>query len=399
MRLAFFSPINPQRSGISDYTEELLPFLAQQAEIDLFTAEGVIPTTPEIVERFSVYPHTEFQQRHRQSPYNLCLYQAGNNTVYHRYMDEFIQAYPGIVTLHDYVLHHFYAAMFAEEKRFDEYETAMTAYYGDLGKRIAKKFRQGIQSNFVYYQLPFFQRVVDASLGTIVHSTYVKDQLLRYNPAYQVEMIPMGVLPPDLAQWDSRELRRKHQIAPERFVIASFGFITEDKRVSPLLRAISRLKSAIPDILCMLAGQEVSSFNIRPLIEELGLRDHVKITGYTPYQHFLEYIALSDVCVNLRYPTVRATSANILKLMAFAKPVVTSDLCELLDIPAACCLKIPLNDAEEDRLAETFSSLFHQPEQRTILGNQARRFIEDHHSIRQAAEKYLAFCANIINQR
>jgi hypothetical protein len=37
MRLAYFSPINPVQSGISDYSEELLPYLADAgADLDLF---------------------------------------------------------------------------------------------------------------------------------------------------------------------------------------------------------------------------------------------------------------------------------------------------------------------------------------------------------------------------
>ena len=35
LRLAFFSPFRPQKSGIADYSEELLPHLAAFAEIDL----------------------------------------------------------------------------------------------------------------------------------------------------------------------------------------------------------------------------------------------------------------------------------------------------------------------------------------------------------------------------
>ena len=37
MRLAFFSPLSPKPSGISDYSEALLPHLAQHVErIDVF---------------------------------------------------------------------------------------------------------------------------------------------------------------------------------------------------------------------------------------------------------------------------------------------------------------------------------------------------------------------------
>ena len=141
MRFAFFSPLNPQKSGISDYSEELLPFLAEHADIDLFLAEDMTPTTQEFAEGFSSYPHTRFEQCHQNHPYDVCLYQMGNNTTCHRYMDAYIQRHPGIVTLHDYALHHFYADMFAREERYDEYQMAMESYYGQLGAQIAECFR------------------------------------------------------------------------------------------------------------------------------------------------------------------------------------------------------------------------------------------------------------------
>ena len=399
MRLAFFSPVNPEKSGISDYSEELLPLLAKEAEIELFLEKDITPTTQDIVEHLPYYPYTQFEQRHEQKPYDLCLYQMGNNTAYHRYMDRFIQTYPGIVTLHDYVLHHFYAEMFAKEKRYDEYQTAMETYYGGIGRTFAKQFKKGTRSDYVFYQLPFYQRVVNPSLGTIVHSTYLKMKLLQYNSSYQVEMIPMGIIPPEPERYDVETLRDKHHIPQKSFTVASFGFIIYGKRIRKLLQTFAEFVKQVPDALCLLVGKEAPDFDVRSLIHELGIDKNVIITGYVPYNEFLEYIALSDVCVNLRYPTTRATSANILKIMAFAKPVLVSDLCEFLDIPETCSIKIPLNETEGATMLQAFHTLYNHPEQRKTLGEQARTFILEQHSIQQAAEKYLAFCTSILAQR
>ena len=53
MKLAYFSPLGPQRSGISDYSEELLPHLAAGAEITLFV-DGFHPLNRELTARFAV---------------------------------------------------------------------------------------------------------------------------------------------------------------------------------------------------------------------------------------------------------------------------------------------------------------------------------------------------------
>ena len=53
MKLAYFSPLSPQRSGIADYSAELLPYLAMGAEITLFV-DGFQPANRELTSRFEV---------------------------------------------------------------------------------------------------------------------------------------------------------------------------------------------------------------------------------------------------------------------------------------------------------------------------------------------------------
>ena len=38
-RIAYFSPLPPERSGIAGYSEELLPYLAQSAQVTLFASD------------------------------------------------------------------------------------------------------------------------------------------------------------------------------------------------------------------------------------------------------------------------------------------------------------------------------------------------------------------------
>jgi len=39
MRLAYFTPLPPSKSGIADYNSELLPYLAKGGEISVFVAD------------------------------------------------------------------------------------------------------------------------------------------------------------------------------------------------------------------------------------------------------------------------------------------------------------------------------------------------------------------------
>ena len=407
MKLAFFSPLSPQRSGISDYSEDLLPFLAKGAEIDLYTEQDCPPTNPDISEHFEVFPYTDFAQRHHLHAYDLCLYQMGNNPQYHGYMDELIRQYPGIVTVHDYALQHYYITMFLKgytSEGCEEYVSTMKRYYGNLGEKIGAKFSYGKLHEYPFYQLPLWQRVVEPSLGTIVHSSYVKAKMLRYDPSYQVELIPMGIFPPKLENYPLNALREKYHISQDRFVVGAFGYISPGKRIPELLEAFAEFAKDVPEALCLLVGhlvdpEELPGFDMRKLIQELGIEKQVLITGFIPYDAFFDYIALSDICVNLRHPTVRATSANILKIMAFAKPTLISDLCENLDLPTTCCIKIPLDESECEQLFNSFQRLYQDAEYKTQMGTLARQYVEEFHSVEQAAERYLAFCSKILDAK
>jgi len=89
MRIAWFSPLPPTRSGIAAYSVELLPYLERRYTIETFD-EG--------------RAH-DFVWTHRQDPYDLAVYQLGN-APWHDYMWAYLAAYPGLVVLHDARLHH-----------------------------------------------------------------------------------------------------------------------------------------------------------------------------------------------------------------------------------------------------------------------------------------------------
>src|ERR1043166_4975836 len=83
MRLAYFSPLTPQRSGISDYSEELLPHLARGAEITLFV-DGFAPASRELVARFPVRDFAREPSVLRSlAEFDAVVYHLGNDHRYH----------------------------------------------------------------------------------------------------------------------------------------------------------------------------------------------------------------------------------------------------------------------------------------------------------------------------
>src|ERR1051326_6589448 len=84
MKLAYFSPLSPQRSGISDYSEELLPYLAAQAaDITLFV-DGFAPANRDITSRFEIFDYRKQPDVLNQlASFDAVIYHMGNDHRYH----------------------------------------------------------------------------------------------------------------------------------------------------------------------------------------------------------------------------------------------------------------------------------------------------------------------------
>ena len=112
-RIAFFGPLPPLQTGIADYNAALLPLLRQDYEIDVFL--------PGSSSSAHAYHHGEFLTRNQLDPYDLTLYQMGNQPKFHEYMYGYLYQHPGAVVFHDYCLHHSRADMLLKRNMHAEY--------------------------------------------------------------------------------------------------------------------------------------------------------------------------------------------------------------------------------------------------------------------------------------
>jgi hypothetical protein len=79
VRLAFFSPMPPTRSGIADYAAELLEGVGRRHEIDVFVAttqeQGAWAATQG---PFTVRSAHDFDWARVRTPYDMVVYKLGN---------------------------------------------------------------------------------------------------------------------------------------------------------------------------------------------------------------------------------------------------------------------------------------------------------------------------------
>ncbi len=95
----YVSPLPPVRSGIADYSVDLLEELAPLCDLRLVRLPGQ-EVASEVRRRYEVVEPAALDPARR-----LPFYQLGNN-VYHEGVRRFALEAPGVVTVHDLRLHH-----------------------------------------------------------------------------------------------------------------------------------------------------------------------------------------------------------------------------------------------------------------------------------------------------
>ena len=398
MRLAFFSPLHPKKSGISDYSEELLPNLARYAELDLFF-DGAPPTNQTLVRQFPVYPIGDFPRLHRTRRYDTCLYQMGNNT-YHTAIHATLRKYPGITVLHEHTLHDFFMATAADRGDW-------AFYWRELAYNADPAFMATLLPETPAYSpsLPLARRVVDLSLGIIVHNHEMARRVLADNSQARVSTVPMGMsLPP--APLDGEEqanTRRKLNLPADAYVVTTFGHLNASKRIDVVLRAFARLRRHVPNALYLIVGKiegvgrNTGEYDLPALVEEHGVDPQsVVVTGFVPREALLGYLQATDVCVNLRYPVYGETSAAALRIMAYGKPIIVSDVATFADLPEGTCVRVEVNAAEMEFLFRCLLFLAERPDIRAQLGHNARRYVQEQHTLDHAAAETIKAIRSIL---
>jgi glycosyltransferase involved in cell wall biosynthesis/SAM-dependent methyltransferase len=400
MRLAYFTPLPPSKSGIADYNAELLPYLARGAEISVFV-EGA----DELRGRgggaeFTVHDASHFDELHGRSPFDLCVYHQGNNP-HHEYVYERALKTPGLLVLHEHCLHHLIALRTLGREDRDAYWNEMFYAYGRRGARVADMRADAVASDYQQFLTPLNRRVIGRSLGVIVHNAYAASQLEGADKTIPVEVIPHHLAPNvyELDRMDKAECRRDLGIPEDAWVIASFGYVTQSKRIPTILAAFKRLLQHMPNAMFLVVGEDHWKWSVTPLIGEMGLQERARLTGYTSERDFFRHLKAADVVVNLRYPTAGETSGTLIRALGAGKPVVVTDFGQFAELPDDVCLKVSATENEERELYLRLRALAQRPGLRDRLGRRAAEWARGECEISRSAARYLSFAERLIEMR
>jgi glycosyltransferase involved in cell wall biosynthesis len=378
------------RSGIADYSLDLLPHLARLADVRLIRLPD-LAVAPEIERAWAMAPAAETGAGGR-----LPLYQMGNNR-YHQGVLELALRLPGVLTLHDVVLHHLLLDVTLGREKpesFWEYKDRLTADHGWIGEAAALAKRWNAWGDTPIFELPAHRALLRRQRGVLVHSRWAAAFLAEEDLGVPVRVVPMGVpLPPAAGEAAGRALRARFGLPPDRPVLGSFGFQTPIKRTVSAVRALAA--PGLADVHLLIVGEAVPVMDLEGEARRAGVADRVHITGFVPFEELAAAIAAADLCLNLRYPTAGETSASLLRVLAAGRPAIVSDYAQFADLPGEIALRVPLGDDEPAALAALLRELLADPGRLRAMGRAAREHVRLQNDPARAARAVVDACEEL----
>ncbi len=389
-RVAYFTPLQPVESGISQYSEDLIPWLASAVALDVIV-DGYTPTFGATLKSARVRDARGFSA----GRYDATIIQMGNSPA-HNYMVPQALAHPDMLVLHDIVLHHLMVWRAVQGRGGREmYRAEMRARYGEAGAAVAEQVLRG-QNPPAMFDYPLNEDLIRAARYVVTHSPSSARWVRQLVPGAQTAVVPMGV--PVLPLGDQAQARARLGITPETFVVLSLGRVNPFKRMPAVFRALRRLADVVPDVLLLIVGGDSPNYDVPRLARFAGIERYVRRLGYVPDDDLRDLFCAANVCVNLRYPTAGETSAAVLRLMSAGLPTIVTDTGAFSDLPDDAVLKVPPDAFEGETLVAFLQALATRPAFGRAVGANARAFVQREHTMRRAAEGYLDVLAEAINR-
>lgn len=383
-KLAYISPLPPERSGIADYSAELLPELSRFYQIDVIIAQEKV-SNPWINANCSAHSVQWFVDNAHD--YDRILYHFGNSA-FHQHMFELLNIIPGVVVLHDFFLSGVIAHMDVHGRSPGSWGRALYYSHGYLA--LSDRFHANDTADVVW-AYPCSLNVIQRSLGIIAHSENSLSLVQQWfgGEAHDWAIIPLMRNP----QINSQKsiARNKLGFDPGDFLICAFGVIGPTKLNERLLRAWLK-SSAAKSRNCHLVfvGDNPSSEYSRELLKAIRLsklKAQIHITGWVEPSIFNFYLAAADIGVQLRTLSRGETSAAVLDCMNFGLATIVNANGSMADLPNDSIWKLP-DDFIDEQLINALETLWKDEGCRLRIGDNARKTILRDHSPRSCSEKY-----------
>ncbi len=380
--LAYIEPV----AGLNVYGRELLPYLSRHYKIEVVTDPETEELSADVADVFRVLQYSDLTTR--RNKYDHLVFQLRNNPR-HAPIYNLLMEMGGVVVMHEITMLGVIGSQtLGQGRRLDFLQQVWCNEGAATAVRAGADLfllRQGTRR---LDHLLMNRLAVRKSRGIIVHNVDAEQVLRCRYPHLPVRMVRRGV--PPAQSFDNIALRQELGLVDRWPIIASFGVIAARKRIAQALEALTEVVRVFPRALYVLVGR-VFDLDVEGMVNQLGLSDHVLLPGRVDDETFRKYLSITDVGVNLRYPSEGETSSTALRLLSYGKPVLVTGDGSLAELPDSCTIKIIPGSEEVFQIREGLLRLVRDEALRARMGKAAFQHVATHHTWEQAAQGYWDF--------
>jgi glycosyltransferase involved in cell wall biosynthesis len=383
-RVAFVTPLPPQRSGVADDSYHLVEALSKYVDVDA-VADGDAQSgiAPAGVRVFGTRNFTTADPL--AGSYDQVFYCLGNSR-FHVGALQLLRDRPGVVIAHDVRLSGLYGQIAADRPDLlpHGFEGLLGDMYGDrLPPGVGSQGRLDLwEAN--RHGVLMAREAIAHSEAFLVHSNHAA-QLARLDAApedeHKIEVIPFRFPPPD----ESRV-----ELAGLEGVVGTFGLVSPAKQTEKLLEAWTFVTAELPAARLAIVGSEAepgASASLGRVAERLELGDKVVQTGDVDEPVFQDWITRATIAVQLRAASNGESSAVVAQTLAAGLPTIVTDIGASRELPDSAVVKVH-RDITPRRLADEIIGLLREPRRRARLSKAGCELAAEHSCERVAKLLY-----------
>lgn len=387
LSLAFVSPLPPQKTGIADYSAELLPELHRHYNITVISdqeKETCLWSCPDIRLR-----SVSWFRRH-SGQFDRVIYQVGNSS-FHAQMIDLLLQIPGVVVLHDFFLSDLMWHLEAHG-RSPEWTNALVAEDGWGAVVSRMKAQGGTEVESIVRKYPCNINVLQRAEGVIVHSEFCRQLAQQfYGPSTGEDWALIPLVRGINILSDKNKKQELCGVSEDVFFVCSFGALGKTKLNHRLLEAwLDSSMAKDPRFYLVFVGENHNDDYGRDLLQTIKsseFGDRVIITGWADEEVYHSWLLKADVAVQLRTTSRGETSKAVLDCMSYGVPTIVNANGPMAELQRDSVLMLEDNFNNKD-LSFALNYLVNLQDQREKLGREGRACIINFHNPRYCADLY-----------
>lgn len=386
MKIAYFSPLSPLRSGISCYSRHLLNALTSKSDLEVFHYGKCE------LEGYVVHDYYDKPSSLSKLPdFDAKIYHIGNNPHYHSVIRDVLIENPGVIVLHDAVLY-FLVAGRGLGGLFREFQSSAKNPSASIADTLSK-LKNITQDDVLKYDspetYPLLGSVLRYAKKVIVHSQTALKAVKDSGFNNKVELVPhltYSSVSLGKKECKKNKIRRNMGIEEHEFIIGLFGFIGPPKQIHKVLLVVRELLDRNYRVRLLIVG---TGDDLSPDIRKYGLSEHTTMTGFVENSEFQLLFSIVDTVINLRFPSSGEASGTLIHAFSHGKAAIVSDTAWFSELPDSIVKKIPVGKNEIHSIVDVIASWIKNPEIITEMGKTAFNYSRKFYSPEKISEMYI----------